>query len=235
VLVPLSIAGVAGCSRAGHPGAHGETAVTTQREAGSDRPFSVGDLRAALLTRVNGVSAVSPATSGRYAALPQAEVGSSAPSAVLVTPRACTGAALSGFDPRALAGSLAAAVTFRIAGNGVSEVLVASSAKSATVALAGHVPAKCARYEEKADGKTFRYTVKERAVKGIGEQARVVNVHPEDAKGENLWSLIYRGYGFVGSVTVIGPNSSELAVRELGQQAYAFAAKSLSVLKYGHD
>jgi hypothetical protein len=43
-----------------------------------------------------------------------------------------------------------------------------------------------------------------------------------------MWSLIYRATGFVGTVTVVGPNASEQAVRELGQQAYAFAAKSLS-------
>jgi hypothetical protein len=29
-------------------------------------------------------------------------------------------------------------------------------------------------------------------------------------------------------VTVIGPNASEVAVRELAEQAYAFAAKSLA-------
>jgi hypothetical protein len=29
-------------------------------------------------------------------------------------------------------------------------------------------------------------------------------------------------------VTVVGPNASALAVRELGQQAYAYAAKSLA-------
>ena len=41
-----------------------------------------------------------------------------------------------------------------------------------------------------------------------------------------MWSLIYRGAGFVGTVTVVGPNASEKAVQELGQQAYAFAAKN---------
>jgi hypothetical protein len=44
----------------------------------------------------------------------------------------------------------------------------------------------------------------------------------------NQWSLVYQGAGFVGTVTVIGPNASEAAVRELAQQAYAFAARSLA-------
>ena len=42
------------------------------------------------------------------------------------------------------------------------------------------------------------------------------------------WSLLYKGNGFVGAITVVGPNASESAIRELGQQAYAFAAKALS-------
>ena len=48
------------------------------------------------------------------------------------------------------------------------------------------------------------------------------------ASSDDLWSLIYRGKGFVGTVTVIGPNASKEAVTELGKQAYAYAAKSLS-------
>ena len=36
------------------------------------------------------------------------------------------------------------------------------------------------------------------------------------------------GKGFVGTVTVVGLNASKQAVTELGQQAYAFAARSLS-------
>ena len=153
---------------------------------------------------------------------------------VQVTPSGCTGSALAGFNPAALAGATAATVTFRVAGNNVSEVLIASSDKSALAALAGQVPAKCAHYQEKVDGKTFKYAVKESTMQGIGKQARVLNVHAEGGASEEQWSLVYRGSGFVGSVSVIGPNASEAAVRELGQQAYAFAAKSLAYAK-GHD
>jgi hypothetical protein len=132
-----------------------------------------------------------------------------------------------GFDPTALAGAPAAAVTFRVGTNGVSEVLIASSAKSASSALAGHVPAECTRYEEKVDGKTFTYGVKEQPVTGIGTQAKILNFHAVGAT-DDLWSLIYRGTGFVGTVTVVGPNASEQAVQQLGKQAYAYAVKSLS-------
>ena len=186
-------------------------------------------LKNALLTRVNGVAAAGPVSSGKYAALAQASNGKQAAGSVQVSPKTCTVAATEGFDPAVLAGSPAAAVTFRVAANGVSEVLIVSSDKSAATALAGLIPAGCASYKEKAGGKTVTYGITEQAVTGIGKQAKALNVRAVGgAPSDNLWSLIYRGKGFVGMVTVVGPNASEEAVQELGQQAYAFAAKTLA-------
>ena len=130
--------------------------------------------------------------------------------------------------PTALAAEPAAAVTFRIGTNGVSEVLIASSPASASTALAGRLPAECTQYQETIGGKTYTYAVKEQPVTGIGVQAKVLNVHAIGATADEFWSLIYRGKGFVGTVTVVGPNASEQAVQELGEAAYDFAAKSLS-------
>jgi hypothetical protein len=56
----------------------------------------------------------------------------------------------------------------------------------------------------------------------------VLHVKTTGAVVNNQWSLIYRGPGFVGSVTVVGPNASELAVRQLARQAYAYAARYLA-------
>ena len=84
-----------------------------------------------------------------------------------------------GFDPAALAGSPAAAVTFRVGTNGVSEVLIASSAKSASTVLAGHVPAECAQYQETVAGKTYTY-----GIEGKGDQRhRRAGQRPERAPG----------------------------------------------------
>jgi hypothetical protein len=226
LLVPVVAAGLSGCGNGASSAA--VSASGSVAKATSDGGFTAAMLRRALLTRVNGVAAAAPASSGKYASLPTRGAGKQAASAVQVTPKGCAGAATSGFDPTALAGAPAAAVTFRVATNGVSEVLIASSAKSASRALAMHVPAECARYKEKVAGRTYTYGVKERPVTGIGEQAQVLNVQSVGAKSATLWSLIYRGKGFVGTVTVIGPNASRQAVTELGQQAYAFAVKSLS-------
>ena len=209
---------LAGCGAAG-------PAAASMASAG---PFSAAELRGALLTRVNGVTTVAPAATGSYSSLTGGSAGTAAANAVKVIPKACGGATMTGFNPAVLAGSPVAAATFRVGKNGVSEMLVASSARAASSALAGRFPAACGRYRETVDGKVFGYRARESGIGGIGRQALVLNVRPAGATMDDLWSLVYRGTGFVGSVTVVGPNASEAAVRELGEQAYAFAAKSLS-------
>jgi hypothetical protein len=220
LLVPavVACASLAGCSGAARP-----AALVT-----SAGPFSTAKLRGALLTRVNGVKAVAPAAVGDYSSLPNGSASTSSVNVVRVIPKACGGATMTGFNPAVLAGSPAADATFLVGKNGVSEMLVASSARVASHSLAGQFPAACAHYRETVDGMVFGYRASQAAIDGIGKQALVLNVRPARATVDDLWSLVYRGTGFVGSVTVVGPNASEAAVRELGEQAYAFAAKSLS-------
>src|SRR5580700_7897308 len=219
LLAPVAVAGLAGC---GGGSSSSSSAATTS----ANGALTSATLRQALLTRVNGVAAAAPASSGTYSSMQAAN--SKAASGIQVTPKACSAAATVGFNSAALGTAPAAAVTFRVGTNGVSEVLIASSAKSAATVLAGHVPAECAQYQETVGGKTYAYGVKEKAISGIGEQARVLNVYPASAKSDEMWSLVYQAKGFIGTVTVIGPNATEQAVTELGQQAYAFATKSLS-------
>jgi hypothetical protein len=225
LLVPALCVSFAGCSGGGGPVATASASAAAKASALS----SELKLRAALLTKVNGVAAAAPASIGNYGALAAVNAASeSMKGGGQVTPKACATAAQNGFRPAALRGAEAAGVTFQVAKNMVSEVLIASPAGSASAALAALVPAQCARYVAKAGGKSVTYSVSETAVTGIGKQARALDVHPNGGAVQEMWSLIYRGSGFVGTVTVVGPNASELAVRELGQQAYAFAAKSLS-------
>jgi len=231
MILPIAVAGVAGvagCSGSGHPAATASVR-TSAAKAAAVEGITPAMLKRALLTRVNGVAAAAPASSGSYASVAQASTGKQAAGSAQVSPKTCTVAAAEGFVPAVLAGAPAVAVTFRVAANGVSEVLVATSGKAAAAALAGRIPAACARYQEKVGGRTITYNVTEQAVTGVGKQAKALNVRAVGgAASDNLWSLIYRGSGFVGTVTVIGPNASAEAVQELGQQAYAFAAKTLS-------
>lgn len=221
VLVPVAVACAAGCSGGG-------TSSTAASAAAKATPagFTAATLRGALLTQVNGVAAAAPASSGTYSSL-AAGSGKQASTGAQVTPKACSGAA-TGFNPTALSAAPAAAVSFRVGTNGVSEALIASSPETASTALAGKLPAECAQVKETIGGKTYTYSITEQAITGIGEQARALNVQPVGSKSNGLWSLIYQGKGFVGTVTVAGPNASKKAVTELGQQAYAYANKTLS-------
>jgi hypothetical protein len=225
LLPAAAIACAAGC---GSSGGHTAGSAPSSGAISKTGAFSSVKLRAALLTRVNGVSASVPAESGNYASLPEVQASRQATRGVSVTPKACARAALTGFGSGVVSGAPAAAVTFRVGSNGVSEVLVAPATAAAASALGSQVPASCDHYTATAGGKTYRYTVKESALRGIGQQARVLNVQTAGYPGDDIWSIVYRGPGFVGAVTVVGPNASEVAVRELGQQAYACAAKSLA-------
>jgi len=242
LLVPAAVAAasLAGCSSSARPSDNASMSAAK----GAAGAFNDSKLRAALLSRVNGVGAATPAVSGEYsslsgsfpaslsgslpASLSAAQTGKQSASDVKSTPKSCAQATATGLNAAVLADSPAAAATFKVDANGVWEVLVSSPDSAAASTLAGRLPAACAHFRETVDGKTFSYTAKESTLSGIGSQARVLNVQSSAGGKDDLWSLAYRGKGFVGAVTVIGPNASEAAVRELGQQAYEYAAKSLS-------
>ena len=220
LLVPAAVVGasLAGCTSSS---SHRASASLSASKANS---FSASKLRAALLTRVNGVGAASPAASGDYTAISAQVAGGQSADA----PKSCAQGKLAGLDSAVLAGATAASVTFKVGGNDVSELVAAAPGTAAASALAGHLPASCARYKETVDGKTVTYSVTESSLSGIGKQAKVLNVSSAAGGSDARWSLVYRGAGFVGAVTVAGPNASQTAVRQLGQQAYAYAARSLS-------
>jgi hypothetical protein len=223
LLVPAAVVGasLAGCTSSGSHGAGSGASLS----AAKGDSFSASKLRAALLTRVNGVGAAATAASGGYTAISvRVAAGQSAGGA----PKACAQAVQNGLDAAGLAGATAASVTFKVGGNDVSELIAAAPGTAAASALAGRLPASCARYKATVDGKTVTYSVTESALTGIGKQAKVLNVASAAGGSDARWSLVYRGYGFVGAVSVAGPNASQTAVRQLAQQAYAYAAKSLS-------
>jgi hypothetical protein len=221
MLVPTALVGasLAGCTSSS---SHGASAALSAAKGNS---FSASKLRGALLTRVNGVGASAAAASGGYTAI-STKVAAGQPASGAA--KACVQATQTGLDSAVLAGATAASVTFKVGSNDVSELIAAAPGTSAASALAGRLPASCARYKATVDGKTVTYSVTESALTGIGKQAKVMNVTPAAAGSDARWSLAYRGTGFVGAVTVAGPNASATAVRQLAQQAYAYAAKSLS-------
>lgn len=194
--------------------------------AASGGTFTASQLRSALLTKINGATPATPASDGNYSSLPGMKTAK--PAGVSVNPQACASESLAGFDTDDMASSPAATTTFKVGGNGVSEVLIAPSSATVASALAQTLPAECAHYTATVSGKTYQYSVKGSSVSGIGQEARVVNVQTAGYPADNIWVVMYRGADFVGAVTVVGPEASETAVRELGSQAYGYAAKALS-------
>jgi hypothetical protein len=190
--------------------------------------FNAAKLRGALLTRVNGVPPAGQVQSGSYSSLPQVRAAARSMAALLVTPKGCAQpASVGSVGLDGLGSAPAAVVTFQVGADGVSEVLAAPDDSAAAAALGSQVRAGCTRYRATSGGKTYQYAVQQSAVTGIGKQARMLSVSPAGQASRAVWSLVYRGDGFVGAVTVAGPNASAAAVRQLGQQAYAFAAKAL--------
>jgi hypothetical protein len=231
LLGPVGLAGCSGGSAAGNGSSGGSAAgMAVSKENGA---YSAAQLENALLTRVNGSRPVARPNAGSYAALPQVHAAAARMTGSTVSPRACATAAVlpgAALDASVLGSAPAAAVSFRVGSNGVSEVL-ASPADAATAAALGKpIPASCDRYSASVSGKTFQYAVHQSWIRGIGRQpARVLDIVTLGQRPPaSVWSLLYEGTGFVGAITVTGPNASEAAVRELGQQAYAYAAKTLS-------
>jgi hypothetical protein len=106
-------------------------------------------------------------------------------------------------------------------------VLLASPSSTAALALGKQLPANCSWYRAKAQGKIYTYRVTEKAVRGIGMAARVMNIKATGPVTVNVWSVVYRARKFVGAVTIVGPAASQNVIVTLAAQTYAHAAKTL--------
>jgi hypothetical protein len=234
----LAVAGsaaITGCGSAAGNGAAGTASGTSSAgmaaaavpAVNGPASYTASQLRGALLTKVNGASPAAPAQAGNYGTLPDVRTSKASMSGVTVRPARCAQATVTGFNSAAFADSPASVVTFRVGRDGVSEVLVAASTATAAEALAAKLPAGCAHYHATVAGKTFAYSVKEVAVPGIAEQARALNVKAAGYASVDVWSVVYRASGFVGAVTIVGPDASEQGAKVLAKDAYARAAGSL--------
>jgi hypothetical protein len=229
----LGLAGLAACSGSGGHSSSSKAAESADATgmAGSARTgFTADQLKGALLTHINGTGPTTAPNAGSYASLPEIQAAVTQMLGTTITPKECEQATVlqgADLDTGALGGVPAAAVNFRVGTDAVSEVLASPADSAVAVALDKPVPAGCTHYSATAGGKTSQYAVKQDWVQGIGMQsARILNIR-SPKQGSNVWSVLYRGHGFVGAITVTGPNASEAAVRELGQQAYAYAAQYL--------
>jgi hypothetical protein len=220
-----AVAGVTGCSSINSSSSNSTTSMTTRIGA-----FSASQLRAALLTRVNGAGPAAKPEAGSYGSIPAIQAAAKALALTRVTPKQCMRATVLQaiiLDTGALGSAPAAIVDFKVGTNGVTEVLAAPADSATAASLSKPIPASCARYTVYSQGKAYHFSVRQSWVTGIGVQrARVLGIKTAGVKG-SLWTLLYQGTGFVGTIAVDGPNATEAAVREIATQAYDYAAKAL--------
>ncbi|HEX3751402.1 MAG TPA: hypothetical protein VHW06_12655 [Streptosporangiaceae bacterium] len=188
---------------------------------------TAAQLRGALLTKINGQAPAAPVEAGQYGSLAEVKATKNSMTGVKVKPSSCAQTTVTGFNSPAFAGVPATVSTFKVGSNGVSEVLLAPSSAIAALALKSQIPASCARYTATVKGKTFVYTVSERTVSHLAQQARAMNIEATGSESVNVWSVVYRASDFVGAVTIAGPNATATVATTLAAQAYAHAAKTL--------
>jgi hypothetical protein len=227
-LALLGAATVVGCGNSARTSQASATQTAGVAAATGHKSFTAAQLKSALLTKVGGARPAAPAEAGDYGALPEVQTSKQTMHGVKVTPAKCAQATVTGFNSGAFAHAPASVVTFRVGRNGVSEVLVSATPRIARAALASKLPAGCRHYTATVGGKSFRYSVKEIPFSGLANQARALNVKAAGYAVVDVWSVVYRGDGFVGAVTIVGPDASEAGAKNLARQAYAYAAQSLS-------
>jgi hypothetical protein len=232
-LALLGAAAVAGCGSSGSSSQASTSQTTAAAAAGTAatsglKSFTATQLKGALLTKVSGARPAAPAESGNYGALPDVQTSKQTMNGVKVTPAKCAQATVTGFNSAAFTRAPASVVTFRVGRDGVSEVLVSATPEIASTALGNRLPTGCSHYTAQVSGRTFHYSVKEAGFSGLANEARALNVKAAGYAEVNVWSVVYKASGFVGAVTIVGPDATEAAAKQLASQAYAYAAQSLS-------
>jgi hypothetical protein len=229
-LALLGATAVAGCggSASSTSQASATHAAAGATATGHVQSLSAVQLKGALLTKVGTARPAAPAEAGDYGALPDVQTSKQTMHGVKVTPARCAQATVTGFNSAAFTHAPASVVTFRVGRDGVSEVLVSATPDVAHSALGNKLPAGCEHYTASVGGKTFHYSVKQSPVAGLGNEARALNVKAAGYSQVNVWSVVYRADGFVGAVTIVGPDASQASAKKLAGQAYAYARQSLS-------
>jgi hypothetical protein len=224
----LLAAAVAGCGGSASTSPPGATETAGVAAVTGSKAYTAAQLKAALLTKASGERPAAAAEAGDYGSLPDVQTSKQSMKGVKVVPAKCAEATVAGFNSTAFSRAPAAVATFRVGRDGVSEVLLSASSQLAKAALSYQLPAGCSHYQATIDGKTYSYTVHQATVAGLADQARILNVKASGYAQVDVWSVVYRGPGFVGAVTMVGPDASQQGVKTLASQAYSYAKQSLS-------
>ena len=63
---------------------------------------------------------------------------------------------------------------------------------------------------------------------GLAQQARALNVRAAGYASVDVWSVVCQGAGFVGAITMVGPDASEQGAKVLAQSANTLASQALT-------
>jgi hypothetical protein len=220
-------AGSSGSSGASSAGSSGGTAAKPPASTGAGPAYTVSQLRAALLTKVNGARPAAPVQAGDYGSLPGVKASRQTLSGVTITPPRCASATATGLASSKFDSVPATVATFRDGTDGVSEVLLAPPSSMLQTAITHNIPAGCSRYHAKVDGKIYTYQIKQEPAPRIGEAASELNVRATGDSSANIWTIIYRSGGLVGAITLVGASASKASAEALARAAYAQAHKNL--------
>jgi hypothetical protein len=226
-LPALAAVAVAGCSSGGSPSAHVSHSAGQATSTPAAAAYTATQLRGALLTKINGQAPAIPVEAGQYGSLAEVKSNKKSMDGIKIKPSACAQTAQTGFNSPEFAAVPATMSTFKVGNNDVSEVLLAPPMDTAALAVKNSIPSTCAKYTATVKGKTFVYTVSERTVSHLAQEARATNIEATGPESLNVWSVVYRASDFVGAVTIVGPNASATVATTLAAQAYAHAAKTL--------
>ena len=227
-LALLAAAAVVGCGASASTSRARATETAGVAAATGSKGYTATQLKDALLTKVGGERPAAAAQAGDYGTLPDIQTSEQTMKGVKVSPAKCSEATVAGFNSAAVSHAPAALVTFRVGRDGVSEVLVSASSQLAETALSARLPAGCSHYQATTNGRTFSYTVSQSTVGGLANQARALNVKASGYAQVDVWSVVYRARGFVGAVTMVGPDASLSGVKTVASQSYSYAGQSLS-------
>jgi hypothetical protein len=219
--------GASGSSNSASSGSPGRHPAKPAASAGTGPAYTVSQLRAALLTTVNGAHPAAPVQSGDYGSLPGVKASRQTLSGVTISPPRCASASATGLASSEFNDVPATVATFRDGSDGVSEVLMAPPSSMLETAIAHNIPVGCARYHAKVGGKTYTYEIKQEPAPRIGEAASELNVRATGDSSANIWTIIYRSGGLVGAITLVGANASRTGAEALAKAAYDQAEKNL--------
>ena len=222
-LSSVVVAALAGCGAGSSSPGAAPAAAAQHRRA----PFTAPELRAALLTRVDGTGPAVPVQAGPYGSLRGVHAMNAGMRGVRIIPARCARAAGTGLDSAALASVPATVASFRHGSAGVSEILLASPGSLAAKAVDQVVPRDCTHYRAVVQGRAYDYTVRSERAPHIGQKTRELNVHASGAATMDIWTLIYRANGYVAAITLVGVTATRKDLESIARRAYKQAQRAL--------